>query len=195
MRSEKKKKIKFLHLLRRVLSSRGRKDELLNQLSTVCRRKVWVTFKQNIRCVISLCAARRHPESAADLKRALWLSREAHDPAWLCSPWYPSCLIQSKDRNLNFSGSRSCYLSGAAAELMLLALMSSQFLKLRSSLCTQTVLYPAQESSALGTVIIIRSDNWSKKGKLLVDIPKWLFNRTVCNQQKGLDQKAINLVI
>jgi len=55
---------------------------------------------------------------------------------------------------------------------MLLALMSLQFLKLSSSLCTQTILPLAQENSALDKFIIIRSDNWSKTGKLLVAIPK-----------------------
>lgn len=98
--------------------------------------------------------------------------------------------------NMSFSVSRSCTLSGEGEELMVLALMFPQFLKLSSSLCTQTILHWAEENSAPHKfIIIIRSDNCSKKGKLLVGIPKRLFNHTICNQQKGLKQKDVDLVI
>lgn len=136
---------KFLHLLRCLLSGRGRKDKLLNQLLVMCR-KILGTLEHGI-CRVQR-AAYCDTGSAAGTLTGHWLSREANRPVRLCSLWYVNCLIQSKGRNLNFSVSRSSTLRDEAGELMLLALMFSQFLKLSGSLCTQAISHAAQENSA-----------------------------------------------
>lgn len=145
----------------------AREGKLLNKLLIMCRKKILGTSECSICRVQCAACLLQYWQHCRDPHRPLWLSREASEPLCLwCSLWYLNCLIQSNGRNLNLSMLCSYTLSGEAAELMLLALMSSQLVTLSSSFCTQIILYPAQTNSALDRFIIIKFDNWSKKRKL-----------------------------
>ena len=124
---------KILHLLCCFLSSRGRKDKLLNQLPIMCRKKILVTSEHNT-CSVQRAAYCDTGSTAETLTDHFGYPEKLMT---LCGYDVPC------GRNLNFSVSRSYTLSGEAGELMLSALMSSQFLEISSSLCTQTILHPA----------------------------------------------------